>query len=285
MFSSDQYELLDFGRGRKLERFGQLVLDRPAPAAADAEVGDGRLWRTADARFMRHDAASGDWTARATLAPSWSLRHAAITLELRRTPSGAIGVYPEQAENWDWIGRQVRRGDAGLRVLNLFAYTGASSLAAAVGGAAVVHVDSARPVVQWARHNAELSQLAGAPLRWIVDDARKFVQRELRRGNQYQAVILDPPTYGHGSRGEPWELAKDLQPLLAACAHLTCERRAFMLLTCHTPTLSPADLAAMLADALPGCSRRDVAAQSLTVRTTDGRTLPSGVAARWPADE
>jgi 23S rRNA (cytosine1962-C5)-methyltransferase len=284
MFSSDQYELLDFGRGRKLERWGPFVLDRPAPAVAEVEVGDRRLWPQADACFTRRDAASGDWTTRAALSPTWSVQHAPITLALRRTRSGAVGVYPEQAGNWDWIERHVRRGRDALRVLNLFAYTGASSLVAAAAGAAVVHVDSARPVVQWARHNADLSQLARAPIRWIVDDARKFVQRELRRGHPYDAVILDPPTYGHGFHGEPWELARDLEALLVACARLTCERRAFMLLTCHTPTWGPAELAAMLADALHERGRSAVAAQPLSVRTADGRSLPSGVAARWPAD-
>ncbi len=285
MFTPDQYELLDFGDGRKLERFGQLVLDRPAPAACDAVREHTQFWNRADARYTRQDAARGRWALRADLPASWQVRHGPLVLELRRTPSGAVGMFPEQAANWDWIDRQVRRGQAGdpFRVLNLFAYTGGSTLAAAAAGATVVHVDAARPAVNWARRNASLSQLAQAPIRWIVDDARKYVERELRRGRQYQGVILDPPTYGHGARAEPWRLESDLHGLLAACGRLTCQSRAFILLTCHTPACGPAEVAAMLADALFGCSPGGVDARPLVIRTRDGRSLPSGVVARWPA--
>lgn len=282
MFPPDQYELLDFGQGRKLERFGQLVLDRPAPAVTGVDMSHAQLWTSADARYARHDASRGVWTLRGKPPASWYLRHAALVLELRRTPSGAVGVFPEQAENWGWIDRQVRRCGGTVNVLNLFAYTGASTLAAAAAGAAVVHVDAARPVVSWARHNAGLSHLAQAPIRWIVDDARKFVERELRRGKQYHGVILDPPTYGHGAQAEPWQLESDLHELLIACGRLTRESRAFMLLTCHTPTCGPAELEAMLADAVFGHCQSGVVAQALTVQTCDGRSLPSGVVARWP---
>jgi 23S rRNA (cytosine1962-C5)-methyltransferase len=282
MFRADQYELLDFGQGRKLERFGPLVLDRPAPAVSDAAVRDLGLWGSADARFTRHDAAHGDWTLRGRLPAHWHLHHGSTVLELQRTHSGAVGVFPEQAENWDWIDRQVRRSGGVLKVLNLFAYTGASTLAAAAAGAEVVHVDAARSVVNWARRNAARSHLADAPVRWIVDDARKFVERELRRGSQYHGVILDPPTYGHGPKSEPWEMATDLYDLLTACGRLTRGARAFMLLTCHTPTIGPAELEAMLADAVFGHGQSGVFAKPLTVRTRDGRHLPSGVVAGWP---
>jgi len=282
MLPPDQYELLDFGAGRKLERFGPLVLDRPAPAASDVAMADPARWTSGNARFTRHDAASGVWTGPDQLPTPWRLHYRSLVLELQCTPSGAVGAYPEQVENWDWIERQVRRSGRVLKVLNLFAYTGASTLAAAAAGAEVVHVDAARPVVSWARRNAVLSQLADAPIRWIVDDARKFVQRELRRGNEYHAVILDPPTYGHGPKSEPWELPADLADLLAACGRLTQRSRAFMLLTCHAPTIGPPELEAMLADALCGHGQSGVVAKTLAVRTRDGRRLPSGVVARWP---
>jgi 23S rRNA (cytosine1962-C5)-methyltransferase len=284
MLPPDQYALLDFGAGRKLERFGPLVLDRPAPAATDAARADPELWRSADARYTRRDSASGAWTLPQRVPDLWCLLHGTLQLALQCTPSGAVGAYPEQAENWDWIDREVRRSGRVLKVLNLFGYTGASTLVAATAGAEVVHLDAARPVVNWARRNAVLSQLAKAPIRWIVDDARKFVERELRRGNEYDAVILDPPTYGHGPRAEPWELESDLPDLLAACGRLTRRSRAFMLLTCHAPAIGPAELQAMLADTLFGPGESGVVAQTLTLRTRDGRRLPAGVVARWPGN-
>ena len=166
-------------------------------------------------------------------------------------------------------------------MLNLFAYTGGSTLAAAAAGAEVVHVDAARNIVAWARRNAELCGLAEAPIRWIAEDAMKFVKRELKRGNHYDAVILDPPSYGHGPRGEVWRLSKHLPRLLAMCGQLTAGRRQFMLLTCHTPGFPPARLREMMAEALGEEDRGAVSARELTIRAATGRELPSGVAVRW----
>ena len=282
MFQADQYELLDFGRGRKLERFGALVLDRPAPAASAAMSGETSRWKSADARFARRSAAEGSWTCVGRPTLRWEVRHEKIVFELRRTDSGAVGLFPEQAENWDWLARQVQRAGRPLKVLNLFAYTGGSTLAAAAAGAAVIHVDAARSVVTWARRNATLSHLQQSSIRWIVDDARKFAERELRRGNQYDAVILDPPTYGHGPKSQPWKLDEHLASLLRTCGRLTQHRRAFILLTCHAPTLGPPELEAMLADAVFGHGQSGVVSTPLTLRTGDGRPLPAGVVARWP---
>jgi 23S rRNA (cytosine1962-C5)-methyltransferase len=155
-------------------------------------------------------------------------------------------------------------------------------LAAAAAGAEVVHVDAAKNVVDWARRNAALSGLEGAAIRWIAEDARKFVLRELKRGNRYDAVILDPPSYGHGAGGETWKLERDLLPLLQACGELTAERRAFMLLTCHSPNFGAAELQAVLADAVFGHCQSGATAKPLSLRTADGRKLASGMAARWP---
>ena len=167
-------------------------------------------------------------------------------------------------------------------MLNLFAYTGGSTLAAAAAGAHVVHVDSARNVVSWARRNARQSGLAHAPIRWIVEDARTFVQRELRRGNCYDAVILDPPSYGHGPRGEVWKMNHDLAQLLESCAVLTRQEGQFMLLTCHSPGYGPAEVAAHLGNAMFGDCRIVVDGKRLTLPCQDGRRLPSGAVARWP---
>lgn len=284
MFDHDQYCLLDFGAGRKLERWGTWVLDRPAPAADAAPLCPPQ-WTAAAGRFERLPGARGVWRAPHPLPARWQIRHGGSVLELRPTRSGAVGVFPEQAPNWDWIIDQVRAAARPPRVLNLFASTGGSTLAAAAAGAAVVHVDAARTAVTWARRNASLSRLADAPIRWLVEDARKFVARELRRGHAYDAVILDPPTYGHGPDAQAWDIHTHLPDLLAACGQLTRRGRAFMLLTCHTPQLDAATLATLLADAACGGQRRNLSAGELRLHTEQGRALPSGCAAYWSRAE
>jgi 23S rRNA (cytosine1962-C5)-methyltransferase len=301
--SSAEYELLDFGDGRKLERFGDVALDRPCPAAEGVEKTQSKLWRTATARFDGRTG-EGEWRpAEKTWKPNgWVFRHdnvASFQLELEALPSGQVGVFPEQAGNWDWIVRQVGRitnktpspqpspkgrGSKGaLRVLNLFAYTGGSTLAAVAAGAEVVHVDAASSVVDRARRNAAISGLAVRPIRWIVEDAMKFCRREAKRGNKYDAVILDPPTYGHGPKGEPWKLGEHLLPLLELCGELTAENRAFVLVTCHSPGIGPADLSAYLSEGIFGHCGQPPKSGELYLETADGRRLPSGVYARWPA--
>ncbi len=286
MFAADQYQLLDFGDGRRLERFGPAVLDRPCPAAETFSRANVEAWPLADARFEGREAERGQWTDRGALPERWTVAHGRLCFELKRTDFGHLGLFPEQVENWDWIARQIAaardegrgaRGEGTIRVLNLFAYTGGSTLAAAAAGAEVVHVDAAKNIVAWARRNAELSGLAQAPIRWIAEDAMKFVKRELKRGNRYDAVILDPPSYGHGPRGEVWRLSKHLPRLLALSAELTDHRPRFVLLTCHTPGYGPDSLRAMLDEAFASAAK--TAGALLTLRCADGRRLPSGAAA------
>ena len=181
-----------------------------------------------------------------------------MAMEIKPTQFGHVGVFPEQAANWDWIENCISSAGCSMNVLNLFAYTGGSTLAALRAGARVTHVDGARNIVAWARRNAEANQLANAPVRWIVEDVTKFVGREVRRGARYDAVILDPPSYGHGARGEVWRLAKDLPLLLERCAELTCEARQFMLLTCHTPGFTD--------DRLPGWLKMHWTVRSRRIR-------------------
>jgi len=282
MFDLQQYQLLDFGDGRKLEQFGEVTIDRPAPAAENDQRCDASRWKQAIARYERTSDDRGKWKPDDRLPAAWTIRHGDATFELRPTPFGHLGVFPEQAENWDWIARQIARAGRPLKILNLFAYTGGSTLAAACGGAEVVHVDSARNTVAWARRNAELSGLAAAPIRWIVEDALKFAQREQRRGNRYDAVILDPPSYGHGPKGEAWKIVRDLPQLVRCCAALTQHARAFILLTCHSPEFGSAELEALLADTFFGSCQVGAAARRLTITAIDGRQMPCGVAARWP---
>ena len=282
MLSHQDYELLDFGDGRKLERFGQAVVERPCPTAETRQRGNAPLWPSADGRFVRRTRTEGEWSWRKQPPRPWQLDCGNFQLLLKPTEFGHLGVFPEQAANWTWISDSVRRAGKAMRVLNLFAHTGGATLAAAYGGAEVTHIDGAKNVVEWARRNAEASQLAEAPIRWITEDAAKFVRRELRRENYYDAVILDPPSYGHGPKGEAWKLASDLAPLLADCAELVRRRPAFFLLTCHTAGFGPAELEAMLADTLFGSCGEGVSATNLSLQTADGRRLPAGVAARWP---
>ena len=285
MFEPAQYELLDFGDGRRLERFGPLLLDRPCPAAESVRPAAAGLWSAGDARFQRLHADQGRWVLRGDPPRQWTIAHGRLAFQLKRTDFGHVGLFPEQAENWSWIAEQVGRrtadGSGGVKVLNLFAYTGGSTLAAAAAGAAVTHVDAARNIVAWARRNAELSGLGEAPIRWIAEDAVKFVRREIRRGNRYDGVILDPPSYGHGAHGETWQLATDLLPLLAACAELTNPRPRFVLLTCHTPGFSPAKLRELLAAAFGSQAGTHIDAAPLALVASTGQLLPSGVAARW----
>ena len=285
----DDYALLDLGWGRRLERFGPYIIDRPAPAAAGIPDVDPASWETADARYEREGASgtAGRWERGPEMPDAWQASFAGNTVELRLTPSGQIGVFPEQEPNWRWVAERVAasaRGEGGSppAVLDLFAYTGLATLTAARAGAAVTHVDAARNLLAWARHSAALSGLAEAPIRWIAEDAPTFVAREARRGRRYDGLILDPPSYGHGTGSRTWRLERDLPDLLRECRRLTPERPSFLLLSCHTPGIGAEDLADLMGETW----RLPSPPEPLELGRTaaDGRRLPSGVAARWPAD-
>lgn len=284
------YELLDFGAGRRLERFGKLVFDRPCPAAENTAKADPAAWRDATARYDGARAADGVWRPAKPVEAVCDvpLGEACFKLGVTPTPAGQVGLFPEQFGNWWWIAERTRRlatarPDQPPRLLNLFAYTGGSTLAAAVAGAEVTHVDASKPSVALARENAERSGLADAPIRWIVEDALRYCEREVKRGARYDAVVLDPPSYGHGPKREEWRLARDLPRLLEACATLVERAPAFFLATCHTPGVGPAELSAYLSDAIVGHCGQPPASGRLWLRTRDGRRLESGIDARWPA--
>ncbi len=280
MFESDQYQLIDFGRGRKLERFGRYILDRPCPAADGTEPRQPERWKESSCRFARGRNQKGRWQPAGALPKSWLIEWGPNRFELKPTAFGHVGVFVEQARNWDWISKRVRRAGDRPKILNLFAYTGGSTLAAALAGAEVVHVDAAKNVVQWARRNARQSGLSEAPVRWVVEDAARFVAREVKRGNQYDAVILDPPSYGHGPKGETWKLVEQLPELLSNCAALTARRRAFMLLTCHSPGYAEAELEALFADRIYGHCQAGAVAQPLLIHDQTGRHLHCGTVVR-----
>ncbi len=289
MFSADQYQLLDFGDGRKLERMSSRVLDRPCPAAEGERPSQPRLWNSASARFERGESASdGVWLPPGSLPASWKLHWRSLTFELKPTPFGHVGIFPEQAENWAWLSELIaNRVAAGqpVRMLNLFAYTGAATLAAAAAGAAVVHVDAARNVVGWARTNAELSGHAGAPIRWLTEDAALFAARERKRGRSYEFIVLDPPSYGHGPKGQTWNLQRDLPNLLADCAAILADEPIGVLLSCHSPGFGPGVLKLALAHAGFSSKNGGCTAADLFLKTLAGRKLHAGAFARWTVEQ
>ncbi len=227
----EDYELLDSGDGRKLERFGKHILARPCSQAMWRPALALAKWERADASFDRED--GNRWHGRGNLPKEWTIETAGVKFKLGGTDFGHLGIFPEQRAQWKWI-REHARGS----VLNLFAYSGGSTMAAAQGGAEVCHLDASKGMVEWARENARLNGLADHPIRWIVDDAHKFMKRELRRERRYDAIILDPPSFGRGAGGEMYKIEKDLKETLSLVKSLLSNRPAFVLFSSHTPGLS-----------------------------------------------
>ena len=238
--TGDGYELIDSGNGRKLERFGRYVIARPCSQALWKPSLPPSEWGKADASFDRED--GNHWRGRSKLPGEWTIETAGIRFKLGGTDFGHLGIFPEQRAQWEWIRKSVGErgtgnGERGT-VLNLFAYSGGSTLAAALGGAEVCHLDASKGMVAWARENAALNGLATHPIRWIVDDAHKFMAREIRRGRRYDAIILDPPSFGRGAAGEMYKIERDLGETLSLVKELLSEKPAFVLFSSHTPGLS-----------------------------------------------
>ncbi len=273
-------ELLDAGDGRRLDRFGRLVLDRPAPVMTGTSPRDPRAWATAAARFERAASGSGTWIPAVVVADPWPVTIGGLRLELRATPSGGVGLFPEHLVVARWAAERtadLRASGAGdPEVLNLFAHTGLATLALAAAGARVVHVDASRPAVAWARRNAELSGLADRPVRWLVDDAGRFAAREVRRGRRYAGALLDPPTYGHGPGGRGWSLAADLPALIADVGRLLADGPWFLAVTAHATGADAASLEAIVRRALGRPLRAET--RPLRLRARSGAVLPAGIA-------
>jgi 23S rRNA (cytosine1962-C5)-methyltransferase len=268
--------LLDVGGGARLERFGERVTDRPLPVALGTR-GDPEAWRGADLRFDRQGGWSGDLAAR----EPWPIAIDGLTLELRPTEAGQVGLFPEHASMLPWLrDRVAARNEVGeaAAVLHLFAYTGLATLAMAIAGASMTHVDAARPTIAWARRNADASGLGDRLIRWIVDDAAAFTEREVRRGRRYAGIVLDPPSYGHGPGGAAWRIDDGLAPLLATASHLL-EPDGFVLLTAHTPDFDEDRLASVLGRAFDR-KPSDLQAGALGLTTPDGRHIALGAFAR-----
>ena len=275
------YQLLDTGNGTKLEQVGPYRLVRPAPQALWRPSYAAELWDTAVARYHRQSSGGGAWTYRSTPPPTWTVTYCDLTLKVRLTDFGHVGFFAEHGPHWQWLRQHLQDARRPIRLLNAFAYTGGMSLAAAAAGASVVHLDAAEGIVAWARDNAQLSGLAAARIRWVVEDVTKFLTREVRRGNKYDALVLDPPSFGRGSKGEVWKLERDLPALLDLCSQVLSDEPLCVLLSAHTPGITPLVLARLLADML-GNHRGLLTSMEMVIPHSDGtRVLPSGAFARW----
>ena len=245
------YALLDSGDGRKLERYGDYAVVRPEPQCLWRPRLDAAAWDNADAVFDPSDEEdAGRWRFRDKPAESWPLAWGGVKFLGRFTAFRHLAFFPEQAANWEWLDGRIRQDGGQPRVLNLFGYTGVASLVSAAAGAAVTHVDASKKAIAWARENAALSGLEDRPIRWICEDARRYVQREVRRGSRYEGIILDPPKYGRGPTGEVWRLFEDLPELSNLCAELLSDKASFLILNAYAARISGAALAGLLADRL-----------------------------------
>lgn len=278
----NEYELLDSGHGRKLERFGAIILDRPCAQAVWGPQNKS-LWQQADAFFTRKGGL--EWRGREQLPDAWQASVNGIKLKLSTTDFGHLGVFPETRAMWDWITTSLRsespRREKPLQFLNLFAYSGGATLAAARGGAHCCHVDASRGMVQWARENAKLNNLEAHPIRWIVDDVNKFLQREMRRSRRYDAILLDPPSFGRGKGGELYKIEQALLDTLDLVKAVLSDQACFVYLTSHTPGFSPIVLKNLLQQML-----RQGSVECGEMLLTGDDTIypvPSGTWARWKA--
>jgi len=279
------YRLLDSGHGRKLEQVGAFRLVRPASQALWPPSHPTKFWQTAVARYQRGPSGAGSWSCQQHDLPvTWTLTYCGLPLCIRLTDFGHLGFFAEHGPHWQWLREQIALAGRPVRVLNAFAYTGGMTLAAAAGGAQVVHLDAAEGIVAWARENAQLAGLADAPIRWIVEDVTKFLRREVRRGNRYDAIVLDPPSFGRGPRGEVWKLTRDLPPLLDLCRQVLSGAPVAVVLSTHTPGITPLVLDNMLAD-IAGLDRSRLwSTEMLIPQCGSPRGLPSGALVRWRSD-
>lgn len=271
------YQLLDSGMGEKLESFSGYKLIRPDPRAIWKKTNVS-LWSQADGVFARNFA-DGRWNYRKPPPKKWQLQYNNLTFNLKPTDFRHVGIFPEQAVNWDWLAQQIN--GAPLKVLNLFAYTGAASIAAAKAGAKITHVDSSKGIISWAKDNALSSDLAGDAIRWIEDDAYKFVTREQRRNSLYDGIILDPPRFGHGSKGEIWKLQDDLENLLTAVKEILSQNPKFVLMSVYTADLSAVAVGQLMQDVFGSLGGKTEFFELALQQQSSQRLLPSGIVARW----
>ncbi len=292
MWIADQwedYEVLDTSDGEKLERWGKYLLVRPDPQVIwNTEKKHGG-WKKRNAHYHRSSKGGGEWEF-FDLPKQWQVSYRSLIFQLQPFSFKHTGLFPEQAVNWDWFGGLIRKEkenhpDKEIKVLNLFAYTGGATVAAAAAGAAVTHVDASRGMVSWAKENAALSGLSNAPIRYIVDDCQKFVEREIRRGNHYDAVIMDPPSYGRGPKGEIWKIEDSIHGFIRLCTSILTEQPLFFLVNSYTTGLQPAVLSYLLGLELKPFEGKTISNEIGLPVTESGLVLPCGASGRWQRDK
>ena len=283
------YEVIDTSQGEKLERWGKYILCRPDPQVIWNTPKDNPLWRKLNGHYHRSSKGGGEWEF-FNLPDEWSINYGKLTFNLKPFSFKHTGLFPEQAVNWDWfsdiISRSVKSGDFSkekpFKVLNLFAYTGGATIAAAAAGANVTHVDASKGMVNWAKENAADSGLSEKPIRWLVDDCVKFVEREIRRGNKYDGIIMDPPSYGRGPKGEIWKIEESVYPLIELCTELLSERAKFFLINSYTTGLQPLVLSYMLNTLIVKKMGGHVEAGEIGLPVSGNNLiLPCGASGRW----
>ncbi|MDF2670850.1 MAG: SAM-dependent methyltransferase [Paenibacillus sp.] len=279
-----QYELLDTGSGEKLERWGDVLLRRPDPLIIWPLAKETAIWQQADAHYHRSSAGGGQWDMKRQLPDRWVVSYDKLSFYIKPTGFKHTGLFPEQAANWSWMIEKIRQANRPIKVLNLFAYTGGASVACASAGAEVCHVDASKGVVQWAKENLQLSGLGDKPVRFITDDVFKFVQREERRGNKYDAIIMDPPSYGRGPNGETWKLEEDLFPFVQFCTKILSDNPLFVLINSYTTGLSPTVLHNLLSMSLGNQLGGQITCGEIGLPITASKLImPAGILGRWEA--
>ena len=285
------YEVIDTSGGEKLERWGEYLLIRPDPQVIWNTPKKETGWKHPNAHYHRSKKGGGEWEF-FDLPQQWIISYIIgdfqnqeqpkkLTFNLKPFSFKHTGLFPEQATNWDWFAKKIQTANRPIKVLNLFAYTGGATLAAAAAGASVTHVDASKGMVTWAKENARSSGLSEAPIRWIVDDCIKFVEREIRRGNHYDAIIMDPPSYGRGPKGEIWKIEDAIHPLIQLCAKLLSDQPLFFLVNSYTTGLAPAVLSYMLATELKSFHGHVDAQEVGLPVSSNGLVLPCGASGRW----
>ena len=276
------YQLLDTSSGERLERWGDYILIRPDPQVIWNTLRTRKEWEQKNGHYHRSRQGGGQWEF-FHLPKQWSIQYKDLTFHLKPFHFKHTGLFPEQAVNWDWFSEKIRHAGRKIKVLNLFAYTGGATLSAAAAGASVTHVDASKGMVTWAKENAAASGLKDAPIRWLVDDCIKFVEREIRRGNQYDAIIMDPPSYGRGPKGEIWKLEDSVFSFITLCTRLLGPRPLFFLINSYTTGLAPAVLTYMLSTALKDRDGHVTSQEIGLPVSSSGLILPCGASGRWEA--
>ncbi len=275
------YEVIDTSCGEKLERWGNYVLVRPDPQVIWNTEKRAEEWRKCNGHYHRSNKGGGSWEFH-NMPDVWQINYKNLKFNLQPFKFKHTGLFPEQAVNWEWSGQKIKNAGRSIKVLNLFAYTGGATIAAAAAGASVTHVDASKGMVTWAKENIAASGLSNAPVRWIVDDCVKFVERETRRGNKYDAIIMDPPSYGRGPKGEIWKIEEKIHPFIQLCAKLLSDTPLFFLINSYTTGLQPAVLSYMAELELVKRYGGRAEAQEIGLPvTSNGLILPCGASARW----